>query len=395
MLKIKQNAERLQEDAVKSEHDDDEARPSKRTKTEDASGLTPEGKREISIFLKYKSMNNDQLKDILRYVARLNCILNFILLQVLNIFRIRIMDIELKHMFLFFHTSNILFSWNHGLVSGSKDILLIRIIDGAINGRFERCPMCNGSRLKLNMENGGRTVICGGHFDEETNLPIPCSFTCAANEVPRMHPWYSREPTEEEKEAMTAENEASKTDNVGDEKGMALLSNLQEKANELDWDLSSTAGLKKGAKDILHICTGHIDLPDDEGKARMKVGQLVAANRTRSAAEILVLVADKFGFASVKAEKGKAKEQAMSSICKHHKNAPTMSVMLELRDLYGKESNRNAAGSYGRVANAIKDLDYEITGKQNSKLHELNNPLHSKIFVLAHILSMCSILIRG
>jgi hypothetical protein len=291
--------------------------------------------------------------------------------------------------------SNILFSWNHGLVSGSKDILLIRIIDGAINGRFERCPMCNGSRLKLNMENGGRTVICGGHFDEETNLPIPCSFTCAANEVPRMHPWYSREPTEEEKEAMTAENEASKTDNVGDEKGMALLSNLQEKANELDWDLSSTAGLKKGAKDILHICTGHIDLPDDEGNARMKVGQLVAANRTRSAAEILVLVADKFGFASVKAEKGKAKEQAMSSICKHHKNAPTMSVMLELRDLYGKESNRNAAGSYGRVANAIKDLDYEITGKQNSKLHELNNPLHSKIFVLAHILSMCSILIRG
>jgi hypothetical protein len=74
MLKIKQNAERLQEDAVKSEHDDDEARPSKRTKTEDASGLTPEGKREISIFLKYKSMNNDQLKDILRYVARVSTV---------------------------------------------------------------------------------------------------------------------------------------------------------------------------------------------------------------------------------------------------------------------------------------------------------------------------------
>jgi hypothetical protein len=79
------------------------------------------------------------------------------------------------------------------------------------------------------------------------------------------------------------------------------------------------------------------------------------------------LVANQFEFASVKAEKGKAKEQAMSSICKHHKNAPIMSVVLELRDLYCKESNRNTTRSFGRVANAIKDLNYEITGKEKFK----------------------------
>eukprot|EP00978_Attheya_sp_CCMP212_P002279 scaffold4686_cov53-Attheya_sp.AAC.2 len=97
------------------------------------------------------------------------------------------------------------------------------------------------------------------------------------------------------------------------------------------------------------ICNGHhIDLPDDEGKDRLKVGQL-------------------FGFASVKTEKGKAKEQAISSICTHHKNAPIMSVMLELRDHYANESsNCHATRSYGRVANAIKDLDYEIT-EDNAK----------------------------
>ena len=70
---------------------------------------------------------------------------------------------------------------------------------------------------------------------------------------------------------------------MGGEEGTELLSNLRkEKSNELDWDLSSTAGLKKGVKDMLQICPGHRDLPDDEGKARMKVGKLVATNRTLS-----------------------------------------------------------------------------------------------------------------
>lgn len=77
--------------------------------------------------------------------------------------------------------------YNRQVKTGTKDFLLMKLIDGCTFGRLGRCQLCNGGRLKL-MEDG-MTVICGGTFDETSNVRIDCAFKCAASTAPRNQPW--------------------------------------------------------------------------------------------------------------------------------------------------------------------------------------------------------------
>lgn len=78
--------------------------------------------------------------------------------------------------------------WNRQLVSGNKDLMMARIIDGQLKGRLGRCPMCLRGKLQLEDEHA-KKAICKGYFDEDLGVREPCSYACPIDEAPRKHPW--------------------------------------------------------------------------------------------------------------------------------------------------------------------------------------------------------------
>lgn len=77
--------------------------------------------------------------------------------------------------------------WNRQVLTGTKDALLYKVIDGALHGRLARCKLCGG-RLKMQ----GNKVICSGSFDEASNRRIDCAYSTAPDDAPRWQPWYVR-----------------------------------------------------------------------------------------------------------------------------------------------------------------------------------------------------------
>jgi len=82
--------------------------------------------------------------------------------------------------------------WNRQHVSGTKDVLLHRILDGVVRGRLPRCPL-DGGRLKLD-ENDPKskqperhnTVHCQGTFDEESQTRMDCGYCQKVEDAPRV-----------------------------------------------------------------------------------------------------------------------------------------------------------------------------------------------------------------
>jgi len=79
--------------------------------------------------------------------------------------------------------------WNHQMVTGNKDALMARVIDGQMHGRLGRCPLCIRGRLQIEDETAKRAV-CKGYFDEDIGVHESCAFGCPIEEAPREHPWY-------------------------------------------------------------------------------------------------------------------------------------------------------------------------------------------------------------
>lgn len=79
--------------------------------------------------------------------------------------------------------------WNNQVLTGTKDVLQFKIIDGVQRGRLAPCMLCNGGKLKIEFENGDAKVLCSGRFDEDSQIRVPCAFTSSLEEAPRA-PWY-------------------------------------------------------------------------------------------------------------------------------------------------------------------------------------------------------------
>mmetsp|Transcript_24242 Transcript_24242/g.42474 ORF Transcript_24242/g.42474 Transcript_24242/m.42474 type:complete len:347 (-) Transcript_24242:255-1295(-) len=257
--------------------------------------------------------------------------------------------------------------WNLGYgTTGNKDILLLRCIDGHVNGRLGRCPTCFKGKLNLNEADAGLTILCKGYFNEEIQNRIPCQFTASATSAPRLPPWYSDEPTEEETEAMkaiTEKHEALMDGGVSD-----VPPELVKAAAKLEssWD---TSDRKHAAQTIVDLCTSgktKVDLPQDEKKARMAIGKLVIANMDATCTEMLELVVQEFGVASVKEEAKAKQKSAFAGSCNVAANAGIVQAFQELGDLYFKDGNSNAGLTYKKAIAGITALDYEIT-EDNAK----------------------------
>ena len=70
--------------------------------------------------------------------------------------------------------------WNRQHVTGTKDVLLHRILDGVVRGRLPRCPL-DGGRLKLDENDPKKParhnmVTCNGTFDEDSHTRLDCGY---------------------------------------------------------------------------------------------------------------------------------------------------------------------------------------------------------------------------
>lgn len=225
--RVKEDLEKIRAEVVKEE-DYDEVPKKKKAKKEEKRGLSENDRARAEVFAIYEGCKNDELKDVLR--------------------------------------------WNKQMVGGNKDALMTRIIDGHLNGRLGRCPTCKEGRVKLTEDDGGATAYCNGFFDEENAVRQSCFFKCKIDKAPRLQPWYSKEPSEEEMEAIEAQDEAAKSGGAAsadqNEKVIEVTEKLTKLVKGIEWDMSDHPGIKKAAKNMAKICKSYLAIPSDEKKAR-------------------------------------------------------------------------------------------------------------------------------
>ena len=245
--------------------------------------------------------------------------------------------------------------WNRQILKGTKSILLMKCIDGHIYGRLGRCPVCIEGKLELSQKNEGDTVDCNGYFDTESNSRMSCSFSCKNSDAPRLK-WFIEKPTEEENETMDREDNkvaATATD---------VASNMAKSLGVFtEFDLYSKAGIKAATVRYVDLCREfNLDIPEDTSDAARSVGPLLISDRSLPPEEFCKVLCDKFGIKKSDEEENQRME-VISSVCKCHANGKIYSLMVELSKLYSAEGNGNAANTYVKVANAVKELDFEIT----------------------------------
>ncbi len=263
--------------------------------------------------------------------------------------------------------------WNKQIIGGTKEFVLFKVVDGVVNGRLWLCPLCAGD-LKYK-EGDYENIICGGRYDEGTFRPtgfpeqslyfapsfsfifvlnslkkikdmaqrIPCSYTTprlGCPETVRAHPFYTEQPSEEEKEAMAKlreeirEGGSSAGDNPVAQELLKAVKSLEGKL-----DFTSNAGRKKAVGEFVSLVEGKVDLPKNRNP-KMEIGKLVMANSGKSAEEIMQVIFDKYGFADVKEEKAAAKEAAAEAACANPKNAPLIMAFSECMKVCNMKTER-------------------------------------------------------
>lgn len=262
--------------------------------------------------------------------------------------------------------------WNHQYKSGNKDYILLKVIDGIMHGRLAPCGLCGGT-LKLHED--GTVVACGGRFDEDSQRRIPCAYSASPDKAPRFQPFFTQEPTDDEKKVMEHEIAVARGDEVEGNGGEAGIkaededrSILEETAAKLPWTLTSRDGLRQAATGMVQLFTNHKGkrLAVDEAKSQQKIGQLIATQRDKSAKEMVGIIIKEFGWIEDKEEKAAKKEKALESSVKHPENARLVQAFDELAKLYFAEGNSNAGGTYKKVVAAIANLDFVVTA-ENAK----------------------------
>ena len=243
--------------------------------------------------------------------------------------------------------------WNRQVLKGTKPTLLLKCLDGHMNGRIGKCPMCKHGKLSLCEEDEGDTITCTGYFNEEVSGRFSCSFTCKYSDVPRFK-WFMEKPSEEEEAEMDSEEnqEDSSAKNVADKMASAI-------GKDTEFNLNNRAGIREAVEHYVDVCKEFkVNLPEDE--ATRQVGTLLISDKSLSVSEFCLVLCKKFGMKRSEEEDQKRRDM-ISSQCVCSSNGPIFEVITELGNFYEKEGNRNATNSYRKVANAIKNLDYEIT----------------------------------
>jgi hypothetical protein len=152
---------------------------------------------------------------------------------------------------------------------------------------------------------------------------------------------------------------------------------LVKAAYKLEWKLDNRKALKESTGGMVDLLLDHgVDIPKDRQEAIKKIGPLIVANREKSASEVVPVIVKEFGFLENKKKAAKKKAAIIESTVANPKNAGLVAAFQELSELYFKESNANAGGTYTKAANAIKGIEFEIT-EENAK--SLGKPGKNKV----------------
>eukprot|EP00520_Triparma_pacifica_P010217 CAMPEP_0118658824 /NCGR_PEP_ID=MMETSP0785-20121206/14776_1 /TAXON_ID=91992 /ORGANISM="Bolidomonas pacifica, Strain CCMP 1866" /LENGTH=433 /DNA_ID=CAMNT_0006551871 /DNA_START=102 /DNA_END=1403 /DNA_ORIENTATION=+ len=258
--------------------------------------------------------------------------------------------------------------WNDQIVGGTKDVLVARVIDMAVNGRMMRCGSCQGKwKQDPNDENA---LVCSGGFDETQGFRIDCFDKTNYKKVPRLA-FIDEPPNDEELEAIKEANMGA-----GSAEDEALKSKVKVKAeaNDLsDIDLSKPEGKKEAAVKLLAASRVlNVQLPEDDGEARIKIGTVLMSELGSGATDaqaILTKIVDTYGIQETK-EQVIAAQEAAGNSCTNAENGKIMLFIKELKDLYFKEGNGQAGGSYSKAQKAIVDCPFAITLDNVKHLHK-------------------------
>ena len=128
---VKRNAAILEGD----EEESDEDQP----KQKKAKTMSDDEKALAEAYLKVKSMKNGELQDIL--------------------------------------------SWNKVVKTGTKNVLLTRVIDGYARGRIAKCVQCGNGKPKI--DDDGSAIVCTGYFDKDLHGHVPCGSRVKVESVER------------------------------------------------------------------------------------------------------------------------------------------------------------------------------------------------------------------
>jgi len=253
--------------------------------------------------------------------------------------------------------------WNLQLVAGNKSVLLARVTDGHLRGRLTRCPLCTGGKIAIRDE-VGMDASCNGYFDEDKGIRISCSFKAPVEKCPRIHPWFAEKPTDEEMEDIKQKDLDTKAGKSASSKSSTeAIKVLLGKIKKLEWKTTTKADIKASTAAMVAILKDgevtKVDLP--EGRETMAVGKIVAANQSKSSEEVFTMIVEQYGFADDSKANDAQRIELLETTCIIPANAPILMVLLELKNVYDKEGNSQAGRTYNHVADAIKNLDFEVT----------------------------------
>jgi hypothetical protein len=266
-------------------------------------------------------------------------------------------------------------SWNRQFKTGTKNVLLLKCVDGRVRGRLGCCGLCGG-RLKL-LEDGA-TVKCDGIWNEEMNYKVTCAYSTNATDAPRFHPWYhDNPPTEEQVDEMerlveeakdgggggTVVGSATSAAGGGGDDITILVEATREKCPV--WDLSSGDKIVKTAMSIVEVMRNHpgktVDLPPSDQAAKKAVGTILMSHKTLGIEQGILAIVKSLGFVEDKKAKAAKKQAAVAEAVKHPANAELVAAFTELADYYFRESNQNAGASTSKVASALSRLTFAVT----------------------------------
>lgn len=248
--------------------------------------------------------------------------------------------------------------WNKAPTTGKKDFLLIRVIDGDSRGRLPKCPSCIQGKLKVNDD--GTKVVCTGFFNEESGGYEKCFMEMDLDKVDRLK-WFNEKPTEEEEEAMTTEGQQSASSGI-------IPADFLKSIQQIEWDPDASkdkAFIKETTATLAGLLTADnspVAISESaSSKIKMTVGPILLQNKDKTMEEIMDLIIKKYGLKEANEKASKAKAKATASLCTVEANGAIYNIINELASAYTKEQNTNAANTYRKVAQAVKNLEFEIT----------------------------------
>ena len=219
---------------------------------------------------------------------------------------------------------------NKQLVSGNKDELIDRCLDGELYGALPKCPRCESAVLRIDTNkpyvNGVGTLKCPGYWDADLGARMTCSFVSVNGEPEVKRPAWKEEATDDDEEAKA----------------------VPDYVANLTATMKDTAPKDAARKLFMTATEQKLGLPTDESKAIQEAGKFLLATKTDTG--------DWNADAAYKMlEKAYPKKKETASLVENEANKPFVEVFEEMvRLLRSNNGDGNKIIAYTKVATAVR-----------------------------------------